>query len=802
MIEIKTNGEALDLPKDFSIEIEDSNPIYNDRGSQSIPATVPATRRNIRILDAPHRIDAGVDPNEPEHKVEVINGAYIRSGEMNITEAGITEGITFNIGFDNSTAYKVWNAKKLTELSDLPTYTSTKENQVSAVDAILDDLYSNYKSSDPQETDFAVFPIAVNDESTGSDDSAKTYWEVYNVVGDMGLAQPTSVNRLIDGEVTEVTVPDGYGVTPFLRVWRILELIFADLNLTITSNPFKENLELSRLVVLNNCADAVCRGIISYSDLLPDSTVEEFLNALWVRFGLVYNINYDTQTVKMMLIKDIINQQGVRSLDYISAGYPKITYEAKQYVKLSAQTSIDGAEPSSERFEDFITGLDVAKVHIGTDVSEWQNTGTAYDPVWDGDVRDDYYEDDRDDDRDEDRENNDRDDYDLYSTSESGDSEKNEPDLEGSFLAYEYVTGKWYRLDANNSTVRQSSSSFFNWDPQPEGLTALDLSSDDECVPIERVNTVDLGVGHDFNAKCPAYLFGARHYHTYIASSEDTENSGDETPLAFMFAYTKDKKTIGRNSPEGEDGGTMILDDGTTPKLTLLFQFKDGLFVNFWKEYDEILRHGNRTVEIPIRLNKIELHALDILDVFAIKGIRCLIDTATYTLPAGRDVPVDVKLRTIQTQGAYDITAEQNVPDFATAARHLEWFMSLDEFGDDLDTEYQRSEAAQTYIDDTNYEAHGVEGDNYYVASNGAKFVTATRQTLAWENDTTLPTPTQYGAQCVRTYKADLTYDIYEVHDMTVQGGEDIWELSDEPLGRVVVPADYKVTLIAKWVNN
>jgi hypothetical protein len=47
-----------------------------------------------------------------------------------------------------------------------------------------------------------------------------------------------------------------------------------------------------------------------------------------------------------------------------------------------------------------------------------------------------------------------------------------------------------------------------------------------------------------------------------------------------------------------------------------------------------------------------------------------------------------------------------------------------------------------------------------------------------------------------------LTYDIYEVHDMTVQGGEDIWELSDEPLGRVVVPADYKVTLIAKWVNN
>ena len=72
MIEIQTNGQTLDLPDNFSIDIEDSNPIFNDRGSQSIPATVPASRRNIKILDFPTRLEAGVEPNNPRESGDSI----------------------------------------------------------------------------------------------------------------------------------------------------------------------------------------------------------------------------------------------------------------------------------------------------------------------------------------------------------------------------------------------------------------------------------------------------------------------------------------------------------------------------------------------------------------------------------------------------------------------------------------------------------------------------------------------------------------------------------------------------------
>lgn len=821
MIQIKTKGEALDLPDGFSIEIEDSNPIFNDRGSQSIPATVPATRRNIRLLDAPHRIDAGADPNLPERTAEIIEGAYIRRGTMNVTEAGKEEGFTFNVGFDNSTAYAKWSKKKLGELSGLPTFYPPADLQGYPIDNLLDELYRIYRNPDPQRDDFAVFPLAINNESTGTDSDKKTYWEVLNLVGDHGLAQPTKVKRLIDGEVTEVSVPEGYMVSPFLRVWRVLELIFADLEVTVVTNPFAQDLELSRLVVLNNAADSSCRASVKYADLMPDSTVEEFLNALWVRFGLVYNIDNNTGTVRLKLLKDIISQRGCRPLDKYMAGTEKIIYEERQYIKLSANTSIEGAAPSHERFEDFIKGLDVSKVHLGTHVSQWQNTGSQDDPRWDGDWNDGYYDDydpwedpdwedpeppepewpDPDDDRDDGRDDYDYDYYAARSTAapKAGASVTTS---QNTFLAREFVTGQWFRLDAANGKVRLSSSSFFNWDPQPEGLTPLDLSSDDEFVPVERVSTVGLGVGHSYNDKCPLYLFGARHYHSYIKGSDETDTSGDQTPLAFMFAYTKGNKTFGRLTPEGEDGQPITLDDGTKPTISLLFQFRDGLFAKFWADYDEILRHGNRSVEVKAHINKLDLPLLNLIDAYAFKGIRVLIDTMTYSLPSGREVSADLRLRTIQTQGRYDIKKEQNVPDFAAAARHLEWFLYSETYGEQLNTATARAEAAKKYKADTGYREHGTEGDYWYIGANSAVFKKIARLTPIWQGDSTIPAPGMQGQKNIRKYKALLTYDIYEIHDMSYQDGPDDWERDETPIGETSVTVEYQVVLYSKWVND
>lgn len=823
MIEIKTRGEALDLPTGFSIEIEDSNPIFNERGSQSVPATVPATGRNCRLLAAPHRIDTGTDPNCPEQTAEVVDGPYVRSGLLNITEAGKKDGITFNVGFDNSTAYAKWQSKKLAELDSLPVYVPKAQEGGYRIHWLLDELFRIYKKPDPQTDDFAVFPVAVNNESAGVDNKT-TYWEVLNLVGDHGLAQPGMVKRLIDGVITDVSIPEGYMVTPFLRVWRVLELIFEDIGVTIVANPFKCNIELARLVVLNNAADSVCRAEIKYSDIMPDSTVEAFLNALYVRFGLVYNIDNNTGTVRLELLRDILSSKGGRDITTIVTGAEKITYEARQYIKLSANTSIEGAAPSHERFEDFVKGLNVESVRLGAHVSQWQNVGTKDEPKWDGDVYDDYYDpwenwdpdldfpdpeppdpdypepdDDRDDGRD------DRDDYGDYYAARSVAAPQAGASVSTAnttFLAREFITGLWYRLDATNGKVRQSSSSFFNWDPQPEGLTPMELSSDDEFVPIARVSTVALGVGHHFNDRCPLYLFGARHYHSYIKGSDETDNAGESTPLAFMFAYTKNNQTFGRLNPEGDDGLPITLDDGTKPTLSLLFQFKDGLFAKFWADYDEILRHGNRSVEVNTRVNKLDLSLFGILDVYTFKGIRCLIDTMTYSLPSGRNISVDMKLRTIMPHGKYDINEEQKVPDFSAGNRHLEWRLLGDNYGENLNTYKAKSLAADIYIANYDYQPHGTEGDYWFICADGAIFRSMSKLQPTWETDETLPAPKNITQKLTRKYKARLIYDIYEIHDKAYQGQPAEWELGESPIGQVAAIVEYTVVIAPKWVAD
>ncbi len=136
--------EALDLPEGFSMAVEDTNPIFNDQGSQSIPATVPPTRRNNRLTGHVVRVDNAENPNEPERTCIIENGAYQRRGTLNYTSANSRDGITFNVGFDNSTAYEKWKNKKLTELSTLPMW------RHSSLAVLMSELNEIYHNADPK----------------------------------------------------------------------------------------------------------------------------------------------------------------------------------------------------------------------------------------------------------------------------------------------------------------------------------------------------------------------------------------------------------------------------------------------------------------------------------------------------------------------------------------------------------------------------------------------------------------------------------------------------------------------------
>ena len=54
-----TERGQFDLPLNFSLTLERTNPLLSDQGDATIPATLPASSRNLAVLGHKERIDRG-----------------------------------------------------------------------------------------------------------------------------------------------------------------------------------------------------------------------------------------------------------------------------------------------------------------------------------------------------------------------------------------------------------------------------------------------------------------------------------------------------------------------------------------------------------------------------------------------------------------------------------------------------------------------------------------------------------------------------------------------------------------------
>lgn len=597
MLKIKTNKGYLDLGGDFTVQIDEKSPVMNDRGSQTVPVTVPCTGNNAKITGFAHRLDMGVKPMNEDQACTVLDGVYKRTGKINIVSAGKKEGITLNIGFDNSEAYSAWKAKKLNAIT-LP----VKEySSVNSLCAHLQQVLGGY------QTDYAVFQIMTGNDSKDNQSYPK-YLNYITPVSEGSKVyklryQARTETFLVNGTPTAVTLPEGYGVTAFLYVWRVLELVFSEFGYTITENPFKTDKQLYNLVILNNAADCCVKGKLSYADLMPDCTVEDFLNALYVRFGLVYNVSSDTKTATLRLIRDIVDDVPDIDLSRSLTDEPLITYETARQMKLSAKTSFTGAAPSVERFEDYLKDQEVARL-ARVDVSQRVK-----------------------------------------------------------HLNYEETTGRWFKWDEDNKRLTYSSSSFFSWDRKSDSIEDNELTSDDECVPMDFAPNDILS---------PQYLADYVHRYTYLKTSsnnDDEDSEKVETPLSFVFAFTSSQNSkypFGSVLPYTSEGEEVILTLGSKHTISLLFQYKNGLFINFWKKYDAIIRHSFNQVEANTLLPVHQLMSMDILTPVALRGQYLLFDGLSYSLPANKIVPVDLTLRTLRLIAPYNLDEEHFIKDFGS----------------------------------------------------------------------------------------------------------------------------------------
>lgn len=337
-----TDKGELTLPANFSFEVEQNSAFFSEEGAASIAATIPATPKDQSKLGFPGRL-ARKNRYVNSFPATIQKGIFQKKGVL-VVAAATDESITCSMALEDSSFYSIFKDKNLKELFStkvINTYSTPEEWYI-----WLFQVYKNQISSD-----FRIFPVAValeDDKYQLNNEplyDAATYEQIWPLAHSPRIVQEGS---------DDVTVPEGYGIAPFLKFPRFLELLFGLCGYTIGTNCFSEDSFLSELVLVHNCSDVICNGKIDYSDLVPNKTISELLEWMRQKFHAQIIVSPANKQVDIVLLKDIMSAQYDLDLTNRLIGLATKEFAPSSRVVMQPNTGIDGASSAAETLEELV----------------------------------------------------------------------------------------------------------------------------------------------------------------------------------------------------------------------------------------------------------------------------------------------------------------------------------------------------------------------------------------------------------------------------------------------------------------
>lgn len=631
---VKTQKGIYDVPTDFQMEVEITSPIYTDKGSQTLASTLPATKRNLYLADYIHRVDIVNAPGKDVMAI-IADGIYRRTGKQNITSASRESGIVANFGFDESLMYEAWNNVSLKKLPNLPVY--KPDGGITVLMTHLSNVMQ-YKES----ADYYVFPIQVKNESSGD----VVYPEFVNPIeragnGNYDLKKNARTEKIvISGTLVDVKLPAGYGLSPFIKVSKILELIFSAYGFNLVENAFATHYQLKKMVVLNNVADAIVQGQIEYKNMMPDCSVNDFLDALYCRTGAKVFVDGNAKTAKIILIKDAISANPFANWTLLKSSDLVPSYGAAKQLKLSAGTSFEGADVKSNSFEEFL------EQYNGI-ITEVKGASPGYIP-------------------------------------------------DDTYICYQASTGRFYKRNVITKNVSLVSSDFFPWNKKTVNVESEEVTGADECLPMAFTNSLlvpqYLAGTVNLNTTLREAKVEEQKEDTPLcfcfAMGLATDEKGNSSGYYFGSSLCRDP------------AGNYFRDSsGNTYNYSLVFRGEDGTFNRFFKEWDAILRHSNHTLTGKFNIDRINLTKIDVGCPLLISGQRLMVESVKHTMPYRVNKPADIKLRSTKLLKPYNLEQEQGIVEMKPQTTKWVFVSYLGNlFADAIEEARRKHRVNDTYI--------------------------------------------------------------------------------------------------------
>lgn len=611
-------GKAYHLDPDTQLEVERTNPFFNDVGEQTLPVTIPDSDHNRAILDYP---DVMANKSKPGQNIDatIQDGEYFSACRQAILGAKRKEGIETTFYMNEGAFFGRIPDTRLSAVFGEETIPGIKTVR-QGVEFCRDLLFNGHEI-------YAIFPILAK-----GDDSDTTKWlnrvelmrpdtgEYISSPGNTGgFSYLGFVNEYPREEVVDdypISIPIGCYMTPFVRANYVLRRMFDYFGYMLEKTFFEKTHPFDDMVFLNNTEDTLLNGDIRLTDMIPDMMCSTLLNMYRKRFGCEFIPDEVNKTVKIEFLKDILTDDPAADLSGCVDGELYLTFPGVyKQLKISSKDSI-----SSDNDYDSLAEV-VAKFPD----AYWQ-PGIGY-----------YCRR-------------------ACSVNVSNGTKSTTDEIIASpnLPYYANDNNEDVEIEVPDCAVEMRYPAYKNADGEiiigpPPGVVLGYYGMFPYIGETQSLNSTII------------------HHDAEDSSDNDTsvkaDNKEQSPMLAFAYFDTAPSNVFCRGTVTNYNSSRRRLFD-----YSLQYNGEDGIFEQFYRPYDNILRNSFHTVKANLLLSQHQKQNIPSYKKVSIHNQELLVDKLNFTI-GGKNEPKESEFRTIRLYEPVDVAKSEIVPVYAGNVR-------------------------------------------------------------------------------------------------------------------------------------
>lgn len=608
-------GKAYQLGENAKLEVERTNPFFNDYGETTSPLDIPASDYNRMILNYPDTF--GMRDKMVAANVSIEDGEYFAQCRQIVLSAQHKGNISSSFYINDGSFYsKIQNVKLKSIFKDemIPGCTTVDEC-IRFCRSLVGGENENYD----------IFPVLLTDDS-GMDKgytykilnklgmrtklpNAK-YWrykkgggyEYVTAPEEQGLVlcnmwSNTFWNAYPDTEYVNeipISLDKGYYISPFIRANYVLKRVFKYFGYDLKENFFTKTEPFNKMVLLNNVIDVMVNGHIRVEDLLPDVPVSDFLSVFRKKFLCEFVADEGTHTADIIFLRDAVDSVPVADLTRQMTEEPTLSYKiASDYkrVVLRAKHQVDSdAEDSYDNIKDMIAN------NSGAYFSNEE--GCFYKDGFSGNykVKAKIGE--------------------CSQSYDAGEDDIDTQDVEIPEMIPE-VRMLQYKQEADGETITRDMGRWLYIGDYATLNSSMKVATEDNSETSEDAVTTPVMLAFPYMGTddMPCGTVTAYDIHVSVSDKFGTHRPGNPTPRK-LFDYS------------------------------LVYNGEDGIFEKFYRQYDLLLRNSLQELKVKLLLSQSQKQNLPSYAKVVIRGVSFFFNKLKFTL-GGKSEPTESELRTI-----------------------------------------------------------------------------------------------------------------------------------------------------------